>query len=129
MKVFDEMNTRGWKTPQVMRLSALIPLPRFVLYSLTSWTIAAVHVYLAYGHLTKLLGGDAEWVHVWKGFGALFGAYVFTALTSRRSTKSLDETIPKENDTEDANRVLEPQCHVENRAFGGFSVSKTCGSG
>ena len=73
-----------------MRLNFVLPLPRFVLHPLTAWTIAAVHLYLAYGHLTKLFGGDAEWVHVWKGFGALFGAYIFTALASRRPAKSTE---------------------------------------
>jgi hypothetical protein len=53
-----------------------------------SGTIAALHIYLAYGHLTKLTGDEAEWVHIWKGFWALFGAYVFAALASRRPTKS-----------------------------------------
>jgi hypothetical protein len=78
-----------------MRLRFVIPLPRFVLHPLTAVTIAAVHVYLAYGHLAKLIGGEAEWVHIWKGFGALFGAYVFTALASRRPTESAEGTIPK----------------------------------
>jgi hypothetical protein len=97
-----------------MRLRLVLPLPRFVLHPLTAGTIAAVHVYLAYGHLAKLIGGEAEWVHIWKGFGASFGAYVFTALASRRHTKSPEGTIRKENDTEDFNRVSEPLCHVNN---------------
>jgi hypothetical protein len=86
-----------------MRLKFVLPLPRFVSHPLTSGAIAAVHVYLAYGHLAKLLGGAAEWVHIWKGFGALFGAYVFAALASRRPAKSQERTISKENDW---NRVL-----------------------
>ena len=45
--------------------------------------IAAVHVYLAFGHLSQLFGGDVQWEHIWKGFGALGGAYVFAALASR----------------------------------------------
>ena len=45
--------------------------------------IAAVHVYLAFGHLSELFGGDIQWTHIWKGFGALGGAYVFAALASR----------------------------------------------
>ena len=52
--------------------------------------------------------GEAEWVHVWKGFGALFGADVFTALASRRCTKSPHGTIPKENDTEDSGSNPQP---------------------
>jgi hypothetical protein len=46
--------------------------------------IAAVHVYLAAGHLSQLIGGDLQWTHCWKGFGALAGAYVFAALASRK---------------------------------------------
>ena len=76
-----------------MRLSFVLPLPRFVLRPLTSWTIAAVHVYLAYGHLTKLFGGDAQWVHIWKGFGALLGAYIFAALASRRLARAPEGTV------------------------------------
>jgi hypothetical protein len=30
-----------------------LPLPHFVLHPLTAWTIAAVPVYLAYGHRSK----------------------------------------------------------------------------
>jgi hypothetical protein len=30
-----------------------------------------------------LFGGDVQWTHIWKGFGALAGAYVFAALASR----------------------------------------------
>jgi len=85
-----------------MQLRIVLPLPRFVLHPLMSGTIAVVHVYLSYGHLAKLIGGEAQWVHIWKGFGALFGAYVFTALASRRSTNSPGETIPIENDNEDS---------------------------
>jgi hypothetical protein len=58
-------------------------LPAFVLHPLTAVVVAAVHVYLAFGHLSQLLGGDIQWIHIWKGFGALGGAYVFAALASR----------------------------------------------
>ena len=27
--------------------------------------------------------GDVQWTHIWKGFGALAGAYIFAALASR----------------------------------------------
>lgn len=108
-----------------MRVNAVIPVPRFVLRPLTSWIIAAVHVYLAYGHLTKLLSGDAEWVHVWKGFGALFGAYVFTALATRRPARSPEGPIPKENDAEDSNRVSEPQFHVFEKHDDKWDILKT----
>ena len=88
-----------------MRFKFALPLPHFVLHPLTALTIAAVHVYLAYGHLSKLVAGDIEWVHIWKGCGALFGAYVFAALASRRAAKSLHRTNEKENDVEDSDRV------------------------
>ena len=66
-----------------MPFHVVLPLPRFVLQPLTAVVVAAVHVYLAGGHLSLLFGGDVEWTHVWKGFGALGGAYVFAALASR----------------------------------------------
>ena len=61
----------------------VLPLPSFVLRPLTAAIIAAVHVYLAAGHLWQLIVGDVQWTHCWKGFGALAGAYVFAALASR----------------------------------------------
>jgi hypothetical protein len=61
----------------------VLPLPAFVLNPITAMVIAVVHVYLAAGHLFKLIGGDVQWTHIWKGFGALAGAYVFAALASR----------------------------------------------
>ena len=62
-----------------------LPLPAFVLHPFTALGIAAVHVYLAAEHLTKLFGGGPiHWTDIWKGFGALAGAYVFAALASRR---------------------------------------------
>ena len=64
-------------------LRFVLPLPRFVLHPLTAIFIAAVHVYLAYGHVSELIAGQVEWTHLWKGFGALGGAYVFAALASR----------------------------------------------
>src|SRR4030095_14481861 len=66
-----------------MRFRFVLPLPRFVLHPVTAVAVAAVHVYLAAGHLSLLFGGDSQWTHVWKGFGALGGAYVFAALASR----------------------------------------------
>jgi len=61
----------------------VLPLPRFVLQPSTALVVAAVHVYLASGHLWSLFGGEVQWTHIWKGFGALAGAYVFAALASR----------------------------------------------
>ncbi len=67
-----------------MRSRFILPLPRFVLHPLTAVVIAALHVYpLAWGHLVELFGGDIQWTHIWKGFGALGGAYVFAALATR----------------------------------------------
>jgi hypothetical protein len=71
------------KAPNAMRFRVALPLPAFVLHPLTAVVIAAVHVYLAAGHLSNLIGGDVQWEHFWKGFGALGGAYVFAALASR----------------------------------------------
>ena len=65
------------------RFSGVLPLPAFVLHPFTAMVIAMVHVYLSYGHLSKLFGGDLQWTHIWKGFGALAGAYIFAALASR----------------------------------------------
>ena len=70
-----------------MRSDFVLPLPRFVLHPVTAAVIAAVHVYLAYGHLAELFGGDVQWTHLWKGFGALGGAYVFAALATRGLAK------------------------------------------
>ena len=71
------------KGHSAMRFRFVLPLPAFVLHPLTAVVVAAVHVYLAAGHLSQLIGGDVELTHFWKGFGALGGAYVFLALASR----------------------------------------------
>ena len=59
------------KAAAVMPFRTVLPLPAFVLHPLTAVVVAAVHVYLAFGHLSELLGGDIQWTHIWKGFGAL----------------------------------------------------------
>ena len=74
-----------------MRFGFVLPLPRFIFQPLTAAVIAVVHVYLSVGHLSPLFGGDVQWEHMWKGFGALGGAYVFAALASRK----LAETRPE----------------------------------
>src|SRR4029450_10745903 len=71
------------KAPNAIFFRTVLPLPAFVLHPLTAVVIAAMHVYLAFGHLSQLIGGDVQWTHIWKGFGALGGAYVFLALASR----------------------------------------------
>jgi hypothetical protein len=53
------------------------------MHPFTLLVLAGVHVYLAFVHLAQLAAGNIEWTHWWKGFGALAGAYVFLALTSR----------------------------------------------
>jgi hypothetical protein len=42
------------------RFRFVLPLPRFVLHPLTAVVLAAVHVYLAAGHLTELASGNVE---------------------------------------------------------------------
>ena len=91
-----------------MQLKFALPLPRFVLHPLTAVVIAIVHVYLASGHLFKLAAGEVAWTHIWKGFGALLGAYVFAALASRRAAKPLQRIIVKESDVENSDRVSVP---------------------
>ena len=66
-----------------MRFGFVLPLPAFVLHPLTSVFLAGLHLYLAAGHLSPLLGGDVQWMHIWKSFGALGGVYVFAALASK----------------------------------------------
>ena len=61
----------------------VLPLPGFVLQPSTAIVIAVVHIYLSFGHLSELFGGDVQWTHFWKGFGSLGGAYVFAALATR----------------------------------------------
>ena len=71
------------KAQNAMPFRIALPLPAFVLHPFTALVIACVHVYLSAGHLVNLFGGDVQWTHFWKGFGALGGAYVFAALASR----------------------------------------------
>src|SRR5262245_37799148 len=61
----------------------LLPLPSFLLHPFTSIVVCVVHIYLAFDHLGSLAAGDVQWTHIWKGFGALAGAYIFAALASR----------------------------------------------
>ena len=61
----------------------VLPLPRFVFHPLTAVTIASIHAYLSLSHLSELVTGQVQWEHIWKGFGALFGAYAFAALATR----------------------------------------------
>src|SRR5262245_57760918 len=61
----------------------VLPLPGFLLHPITSVVVCLIHIYLAFGHLSQLAAGDVQWTHIWKGFGALAGAYIFAALASR----------------------------------------------
>jgi hypothetical protein len=70
-----------------------LPLPAFVLHPFTALVIALVHVYLAAGHLLKLFDGEMTWTNIWKGFGALAGAYVFAALASRGLTRRQSQRL------------------------------------
>ena len=82
----------------------VLPLPGFVLHPYTAVVIAGVHVYLSAGHLSKLLAGEIEWTHRWKGFGSLGGAYVFAALATRGFARhksqlpSLEAVVSTRND-------------------------------
>ncbi len=88
-----------------MKFCGALPLPAFVLHPLTAVGIAVMHVYLAAGHLLKLFGGEVTWTNIWKGFGALAGAYVFAALASRgwvtrgRQDQRMPEDEPAELST------------------------------
>ena len=92
------------KGRKAMTFRYVLPLPRWVLHPFTAVAIAAVHVYLAIEHLLPLFAGDIQWTHVWKGFGALGGAYVFAALALRgfaaargRNEDQTDETGSERN--------------------------------
>jgi hypothetical protein len=81
------------KAPSDRSPRAVLPLPAFVLRPVTAVVIACVHVYLAAGHLLKLFAGEVTWTNIWKGFGALAGAYVFAALASRGRAKHKSEHL------------------------------------
>src|SRR5262245_52880272 len=71
------------KSDMAMASRFVLPLPGFLLHPVTSVVVCVVHIYLAFGHLSQLAAGDVQWTHIWKGFGALLGAYIFAALASR----------------------------------------------
>ena len=79
------------KAPNVQPFQ--LPLPAFVLHPFTALLIALMHVYLAAGHLLKLSGGEMTWTNIWKGFGALGGAYVFAALASRGLVRRKEQQL------------------------------------
>src|SRR5262249_14303996 len=81
------------KGPLAVAFRFVLSLPRIVLHPLTSVCLGAVHVYLAVGHLGELTAGNVQWTHVWKGFGALAGAYIFAALASRGLARGDDRRL------------------------------------
>jgi hypothetical protein len=70
-----------------------LPLPGFVFHPFTALLIAFMHVYLAAGHLLNMFGGEMTWTNIWKGFGALGGAYVFAALASRGLVRRKEQQL------------------------------------
>ena len=69
---------------RILRSRFVLPLPSFILHRYTALFMAVIHIYLSFGHLSKLFGGDVQWTHFWKGFGSLLGgAYIFAAVASR----------------------------------------------
>ena len=83
------------RDPGASGVGFTLPLPRFVLNPIAALVVAVVHVYLAAEHLLELFGGAVTWTNIWKGFGALAGAYVFLAIASRRRARSVT-TVPRE---------------------------------
>jgi hypothetical protein len=71
------------KTKKSERSGWVLPLPGFIFKPFTAGLVSVVHVYLSSGHLYHLFSGEITWTNIWKGFGALGGAYVFAALASR----------------------------------------------
>jgi hypothetical protein len=59
-------------------------LPRFATRPWFFVFLALLHVYMGGGHVVQLLQYPASRTDVWKGFGAIFGAYYFIALAARR---------------------------------------------
>jgi hypothetical protein len=89
------------------RFRGALPLPRFVQHPLTLLIVAAAHVYLASGHLIDLFSGrGVHWTDIWKGFGALAGAYVFTALASRALARQRPSA--RASDDTDRQSVVSP---------------------
>jgi hypothetical protein len=81
------------KEHRAMSFGNALPLPAFVLHPVTALVVASLHVYLAAGHLLKLFDSEVTWTNIWKGFGALAGAYVFAALASRGLSKQKGQPL------------------------------------
>jgi membrane associated rhomboid family serine protease len=93
------------KTQKFERSGWVLPVPGFIFKPLTAAIISAVHIYLAAGHLYQLFSGEITWTNIWKGFGALGGAYVFAALASRqfdrrqRESKNVEPVYAENGET------------------------------
>jgi hypothetical protein len=61
----------------------MLPLPRWATRPWFFVFLAALHVYMGGGHLLHLAQNPIGWTDIWKGFGAIFGAYYFMALAVR----------------------------------------------
>ncbi|HXJ20742.1 MAG TPA: hypothetical protein VMT03_10950 [Polyangia bacterium] len=62
----------------------MLALPRWATRPWFFVFLAVLHVYMGGGHLLHLIQQRISWTDTWKGFGALFGAYYFIALATRR---------------------------------------------
>jgi len=71
---------RPTRAPWRSEVTARLPLPRFVRSPIFFLGLAALHLYLAGGHILALLGSAVTWTDLWKGLGATAGAYYFIAL-------------------------------------------------
>jgi len=72
----------------------VLPLPGIVFHPLVSVFIGIIHLYLAFGHLSQLTAGPVHWTDIWKGFGAVAGAYIFAALASRGFAQRKGHRLP-----------------------------------
>jgi hypothetical protein len=95
-----------------MRLSFVLPRPRFVLHPVMA-TLLSCSAVKQSGYISG------------KALGHCSARACLSLLSPRADSLRPKKTVPKENDTEDLNRVLEPESHVENRTFGVSSVYKT----
>jgi hypothetical protein len=86
---------------------------------LTAVVIAAVHVYLAAGYLSQVIAGDVQLTHLWKGFDALAGAYLFAALALASRGLAKDEG---------RHLRLDPHGRGKNQEFGPSSAGAMAGS-
>lgn len=60
-----------------------LPLPRIASHPLVFVGLAGLHVYLGSGHVLAFIEPTCTLTDVWKGLGAMAGAYYFLALASQ----------------------------------------------